>query len=785
MEHNLKNLSLTNKLIISLLLAGLIPCLFISYFVYNKTSDVLIKEAKDKLILSRETRAFQIESLYETLHGQVKALAYNQITINAVEEFQTAYEKYSQEITYSKETVTTSLEKYYVEQFSKEYSNKNLNKSFNQSDDLISKLSQTTKNLQYSFISNSKFNLGEKDQLYDIQNNTTYGKTHAKYHDTYRSYLNQFGFYDIFIVNPSGDVVYSVYKELDYATNLLNGPYANTALASAFNGAKSLNKGESFVTELKKYLPSYDAPAQFISSPIFNGEKFVGTLVFQIPVAKIDHIMTGNRNWKELGQGLSGETYLIDRDKKMMSISRFIAEDEAGFLESMKNLNLAQESLDYIKSKKTSALEAQINTEGANSAVLGKTDFKIFNDYRGVNVLSAYKPLKLQNLNWFILSEMDESEALDSVYYIAKIISILVGVSVILITIFSIFFSKSIAKSLIDVAFKINKGAENILEASTDISDGARELSSATHEQSTSLQETSASVNEISAMVEKSTLNAQNTADLSLASQKNAEKGKIQIENLKKKIEEIHQNNTVLVESVDENNASIENIKQVIEEIFNKTKVINEIVFQTKLLSFNASVESARAGEHGKGFAVVAEEVGALALMSGKAASEIAELLERSKQQVSNIVESSKNKITTIVDEGKLKVEEGIREVISTHEVLNGLVSDFQKVNASVQEISSSSKEQSVGVNEINQAISQLDAAMQQSSLVAHKSSQRSNELNHESELLEEITANLQLIVFGSSKHSKKKKNENIINLDDVRDQNDEDMNNTDFGKVI
>lgn len=74
---------------------------------------------------------------------------------------------------------------------------------------------------------------------------------------------------------------------------------------------------------------------------------------------------------------------------------------------------------------------------------------------------------------------------------------------------------------------------------------------------------------------------------------------------------------------------------------------------------------------------------------------------------------------------------------------------------------------------------------MQQSSLVAHKSSQRSNELNHESELLEEITANLQLIVFGNSKHSKKKKNENIINLDDVRDQNDEDMNNTDFGKVI
>ena len=159
MEHNLKNLSLTNKLIISLLLAGLIPCLFISYFVYNKTSDVLIKEAKDKLILSRETRAFQIESLYETLHGQVKALAYNQTTINAAEEFRSAYEKYNQEVDYLNEAVNTSLRNFYVDQFSKEYSNSNLNKSFNQSDDLMSKLSQSTKNLQYSFISNSKFNL--------------------------------------------------------------------------------------------------------------------------------------------------------------------------------------------------------------------------------------------------------------------------------------------------------------------------------------------------------------------------------------------------------------------------------------------------------------------------------------------------------------------------------------------------------------------------------------------------------------------------------------------------
>lgn len=93
---------------------------------------------------------------------------------------------------------------------------------------------------------------------------------------------------------------------------------------------------------------------------------------------------------------------------------------------------------------------------------------------------------------------------------------------------------------------------------------------------------------------------------------------------------EIDSSNKELVKEIERNNTELTKITNMISEINEKTQVINDIVFQTKLLSFNASVEVVRAGEHGKGFAVVAEEVGNLASMSGKASLDISEMLETS-----------------------------------------------------------------------------------------------------------------------------------------------------------
>ena len=107
---------------------------------------------------------------------------------------------------------------------------------------------------------------------------------------------------------------------------------------------------------------------------------------------------------------------------------------------------------------------------------------------------------------------------------------------------------------------------------------------------------------------------------------------------------------------VETGNLKIAEIIKMIEEISQKTRVINDIVFQTKLLTFNASVEAAREGEHGKGFALIAEEIGNLAQMSGNAATEISALLETSVQKVDQIISESKSSVGQSVQEGKQKV---------------------------------------------------------------------------------------------------------------------------------
>ncbi len=119
--------------------------------------------------------------------------------------------------------------------------------------------------VEYEF----SYTLGGKNELVSADDGTRYSELHKKYHPHLNQYLTSFGFYDIFLVEPeTGVVVYSVFKELDFATSLLTGPYKETGLAEAFRLANaSTQKNDTFLVDFKPYFPSYEAAAAFISSP--------------------------------------------------------------------------------------------------------------------------------------------------------------------------------------------------------------------------------------------------------------------------------------------------------------------------------------------------------------------------------------------------------------------------------------------------------------------------------------------------------------------------------------
>lgn len=126
-------------------------------------------------------------------------------------------------------------------------------------------------------------------------------------------------YYDIFLFNAAGDLVYSVFKELDFATNLVRGQWADSDLGNAFRAAQAnTREGAISFFDFQTYGPSHGAAASFISTPVFRDGEFVGLFAFQMPVGRINTIMDGTE-----GLGETGEVFLAGSDGLFRSSARF------------------------------------------------------------------------------------------------------------------------------------------------------------------------------------------------------------------------------------------------------------------------------------------------------------------------------------------------------------------------------------------------------------------------------------------------------------------------------
>ena len=298
----------------------------------------------------------------------------------------------------------------------------------------------------------------------------------------------------------------------------------------------------------------------------------------------------------------------------------------------------------------------------------------------------------------------------------------------------AIFLTKAITGPIMRLASSLNDSATQVASASEQVSSASQQLSEAASEQASSIEETSASLEEMTGMVDNNVGNAENSSKLSGKVKDFSDKGNSSMKQMSESMEEIL-----------DSNEKIQELVKVIGEIGEKTAVMDEIVFQTKLLSFNASVEAERAGEHGRGFAVVAQEVGNLAQMSGTAA-----------QEISSIVKESIKNAETITVENKKKVESGNVQVKEVAEILGNVAENSQSVLQSADQILGASKDQSSGINQINTAMGQLDRATQENASTAEETASSSEELSAQAEVLNQLVSELTELVTG-------KREENLV----------------------
>jgi methyl-accepting chemotaxis protein len=310
--------------------------------------------------------------------------------------------------------------------------------------------------------------------------------------------------------------------------------------------------------------------------------------------------------------------------------------------------------------------------------------------------------------------------------------------------------SSSVSGEIARISLALNGIVKKTGRTANELSSSSQELAQGVTEQASAVQETASAVEQLTAIGMKTGENARASSQLAGASEAAAERGRTCVSQVAHSVKDIESSYADVISQVKESNDRFADVIKVIQDIATKTKVINEIVFQTKLLSINASVEAARAGEHGKGFAVVAEEVGSLAQMSGTAARDIESMLSSSVDRVQSIVSEAKNRIEGLVSVSRSRIDQGLNSVKASEQIIEDVYENVSKARQMAKEIEVATTEQAKGIQEISTAMTQLDQVTQSSSLSSERSAQSAGVMLTQSKQLEKCVRSLKLLVEGS-----------------------------------
>lgn len=760
---------------IAFLSCGLLPMAVVSVLnVWNASSgssDIVLDatttlgaKTNEQLVASRDLKESAIQDYFNFIADQVHTFSENRMVVDGMHDFKNAFQGYTQELNLDEKTLSgmrNELLAYYEGPFTQAYREQNDGRAPNASTKL-QLIDQNCIALQHTYIKSNPNALGSKHNLDAAENGSTYDQLHQRFHPVVKNYLDRFGYYDIFLVdNDTGNIVYSVFKELDFGTSLLSGPYANTNFAKAFKVAQNASDPDAtYLVDFESYWPSYEAPASFISAPIFDGADQIGVLIFQMPVDRINELMA-----RSIGCGQTGESYLVGPDHQLRCNSTRSPEDFS------------------IVSSFRKGEAGKLTGSAIDAALAGQEGVIEDVNYLGENVIAAYSPVELLGLRWAVVAEVTTDEAFGAIRKIEQdaratqnsmlLFSLLTGVvaggAILVVATATIRVIMRPINATVDTLRNIAEGdgdltkqldenqvgelgelatffnkfvrrTHNIIRsiagnvttlsgASRSLSESAEHLSSGASQSKTQSATVSSAAEELSINME---VIAKSTEDMSNSISTVA----TTVEEMKATISEIAGNaeRTADVAGQAASLAEISNDRvgdmgDAAQEIGKVIEVIQDIAEQTNLLALNATIEAARAGEAGKGFAVVATEVKELAKQTANATDDIRGRIEAMQNSTGSAVQSIQeiSQVVSRVNELSRMIASAVEEQnITTQQIAGHVSSAAEMANVVARGVS----ESAAASREITESMSHVDEVLHDTVSGADQSRMAGDELN-------------------------------------------------------
>lgn len=420
----------------------------LTFFSTRSSSSALEQRLLEQLVSLQRVKLNETEAIFNSFITATRLMANSASFSTLIGDLRQSADQVPNGIAADPATRLKVLREFYTQQYEAEFLRRNDGTASGMLE-RIETLPERAQAMQYAYLASNPNRLGSKQLMQRAAvDQSNYASVHEQAHLTAKQWMDQYGFYDVFLVSLDGELVYSYFKEIDFATNLISGPFADSGIGEAFQQARNgADPNGVYITGFSPYLPSYNDQAAFLGAPVFVDGKRVGVLITQIPIDQIQAVVNFRDDWDVAGLGTSGESQLVDRLGRHLVSSRRTADRET-YAAQLTVAGFPSEVVTGMKLRGSSIGIVSDQTAQMRAAIAGETVSGAGTDYLRNPVLYAAAPLNVLNQRYALMIKMDQAEAFAPVRQLTRNLLISAALGLALIGLIAVVIALRLAASI-------------------------------------------------------------------------------------------------------------------------------------------------------------------------------------------------------------------------------------------------------------------------------------------------------------------------------------------------